>query len=40
MQLLSAIFSNGGLILEKEFHYYLCANLVVSQELHKCIGIL
>ena len=32
MYLLSAIFSNGGLFVEKGFHYHICANLVVSQE--------
>ena len=28
VHLVSAIFSKGGLVLEKEFHYYLCKNLV------------
>ena len=32
LNLLSTIFSNGGLFLEKEFHYHLCGNLVVLQE--------
>ena len=32
MPLLLTILSNGGLFLEKEFHYLLCANLVVLQE--------
>ena len=45
MRLLATSFSNGGLFLENEFHYLLCANLVVLQEcfhwyIYICIGLL
>ena len=36
MHLLLAFFSNTSLLLEKEFHSHLCANLVVSQEYLYC----
>ena len=33
VHLVSAIFSKGGLVLEKEFHYYLCKNLAFFTEM-------